>query len=66
MPRRCVDGGGELGVGGGVRDHDELRVGAAALLADGLDRDAVLGERRGDLGQDPGAVVDVDGRRGSG
>ena len=33
---------------------------AAALLAHGRDRDAVLGERRGDRGQHAGAVVDVE------
>ena len=48
------------GVGRVVGDHDELGVGAAALLAQGLDRDVLLGERRRDLGQHAGAVVDVD------
>ena len=42
------------------RDHDELGVGAAPLLADGLDRDAVVGEGGGHRGEHAGAVVDVD------
>ena len=46
MPRRRLDGRGQRGVGGAVGDHDELGVVAAALLAHGLDRDVVLGERR--------------------
>ena len=57
---QVLDRGGELRVGRLVRDDDELGVVVAALLADGLDRDAVLGERGGDRGQHAGAVVDVD------
>ena len=60
MPRRLLDGRGELRVGGLVGDDDELGVVAAALLADGLDRDVVLGERGRDRGEHARAVVDVD------
>ena len=37
--------------------HDQLGVVAAALLLDGLDRDALLGERGCDRGQHAGAVL---------
>ena len=55
-----LDRGRQRLVGGAVGDHDELGVVAAALLADGLDRDVVLGEGLRDRGEHAGAVVDVD------
>ena len=44
-PAQAADGRRQLGVGRRVGDDDELGVVAAALLADGLDRHAVVGER---------------------
>ncbi len=55
-----LDGRGQVGVAGAVRDDDELGVVAATLLAHGLDRDVVLGERLRDRGEHAGLVVDVD------
>ena len=57
---QALDGRAELGVGRLVGDHDQLRVVVAALLAHGLDRDVVLGERVRHRGQHARAVVDVD------
>ena len=60
MPAQRLDGGGQVGVAGAVRDHDQLGVVAATLLADGLDRDVVLGEGQRHGGEHAGLVVDVD------
>ena len=61
MPRRCSTVAASWASVARVGDDDELRVVAAALLADGLDRHAVLGEGRGHRGEHARAVVDVDG-----
>ena len=66
MPRRCSTVAASCGVGRLVGDDDELGVVAAALLADGLDRDAVLGERRGDRGEHARRGRRRRSRRGSG
>ena len=59
-PADRFDGRRQVGVAGGVRDDHQLGVVAAALLAHGLDRHVVLGERLGDRGEHAGLVVDVD------